>query len=62
MKKIALIPALAMVMFGFNVQAKFGAQDNVPAATLLLPHFDVDMNSSSGMRGADMRASCAYQR
>ncbi len=48
MKKIALIPALAMVMFGFNVQAKFGAQDNVPAATLLLPHFDVDMNSSSG--------------
>lgn len=48
MKKIALIPALALALFGLNVQAEFGAQDNVPAATLLLPHFDVDMNSSSG--------------
>lgn len=48
MKKIALIPALALALVGLNVQAEFGAQDNVPAATLLLPHFDVDMNSSSG--------------
>jgi len=40
---------LAVVAFGGTTSAVVGANDNVPAATLLLPYFEVDLNDPTGV-------------
>jgi hypothetical protein len=44
---LLLAAALSLVLIQ-PAQAVIGAGDNVPAATLLLPHFEVDLNSDTG--------------
>jgi hypothetical protein len=47
MKKIASTLALALLLAASGTQAAINTLDNVPAATLLLPHFDIDPASAS---------------
>src|SRR5919106_2176045 len=50
MKKIALCLALlALVGLGNVAKAEIGTIDDVPAATLLLPYFEGDLNNPSGI-------------
>ena len=50
MKKIALCLALlSLLALGGSALAEIGTIDDVPAATLLLPYFEVDLNNPSGI-------------
>ena len=50
MKRFALgLALLGLVALGAPATAIIGTTDNVPAATLLLPYFEVDLNSTSGI-------------
>jgi hypothetical protein len=50
MKKIALCLALlSLVALGGSAFAEIGTIDDVPAATLLLPYFEVDLGNASGI-------------
>jgi len=40
---------LGLVLMGGQAYAVIGANDNVPAATLLLPYFEVDLNNADGV-------------
>jgi hypothetical protein len=49
MKKIAICLALAsLVTLGGRAFAEIGTVDDVPAATLLVPYFEVDLNNPAG--------------
>ena len=49
MKKLALALAIfGLLVAGGGAQALIGTIDNVPAATLLLPYFEVDLNNATG--------------
>jgi hypothetical protein len=48
-KKIAICLVLSLVALGGQAVAEIGTIDDVPAATLLLPYFEVDLNSTSGV-------------
>ena len=50
MRKIVFALALlGLLVSGQNAQAVIATVDDVPAATLLLPYFEVDLNSTSGL-------------
>ncbi len=50
MKKLSIVLALvALFGFGTQAQAVIGTIDDVPAATLLLPYFEVDSTGSNGI-------------
>ena len=50
MKKLVLALALlGLLVAGQGAQAVIATIDDVPAATLLLPYFEVDLNSTSGI-------------
>src|SRR6187549_2594512 len=50
MKKLCLCLALVSLLgLGGQAFAVIGTIDDVPAATLLLPYFEVDLNSTSGV-------------
>lgn len=42
------LPLLVLLGFTGRAEAVIGTVDNVPAATLLLPYFEVDLNSAAG--------------
>jgi hypothetical protein len=49
-KKIAICLALvSLLALGGQAVAEIGTIDDVPAATLLLPYFEVDLNSTNGV-------------
>jgi hypothetical protein len=49
-KKIAICLALvSLLALGGQAVAEIGTIDDVPAATLLLPYFEVDLNSTTGV-------------
>ena len=49
-KKIAICLALvSLLALGGQAVAEIGTIDDVPAATLLLPYFEVDLNSNTGV-------------
>jgi hypothetical protein len=48
-KKIAICLVLSLVALGGQAVAEIGTIDDVPAATLLLPYFEVDLNSTNGI-------------
>src|SRR5688572_18776737 len=49
-KKIAICLALvSLLALGGQAVAEIGTIDDVPAATLLLPYFEVDLNSTNGI-------------
>ncbi len=48
-KKIGLLLSLALVVAGGRAEAAILAVDNVPAATLLLPYFEVDLGNPNGV-------------
>src|SRR5918995_1847445 len=49
-KKIAICLALvSLLALGGQAVAEIGTIDDVPAATLLLPYFEVDLNSPNGI-------------
>ena len=51
MKKLAICFALVgLIGFAGQAGAVIGANDDVPAATLLLPYFEVDINSATGVQ------------
>ena len=51
MKKLALAVALlGLLVAGQGAQAVIGTVDDVPAATLLLPYFEVDLTSADGVQ------------
>ena len=50
MKKIALgLALLSLLALGGSAFAEIGTIDEVPAATLLVPYFEVDLNNPSGI-------------
>jgi len=49
MKKLALSLALALVALAGTARAEIGTADAVPAATLLLPYFEVDLGNPDGV-------------
>jgi hypothetical protein len=50
MKQLSALLALSLALAGGTAQAEINTLDNVPAATLLLPHFAVDTNNAAGIR------------
>ena len=50
MKKVLrCLPALALLAMGVPAVAEIGTIDDVPAATLLLPYFEVDLDDPNGV-------------
>ncbi|MFL6200658.1 MAG: hypothetical protein ACJ76J_15900, partial [Thermoanaerobaculia bacterium] len=50
MRKLCLCLALVSLLgLGGQAFAVIGTVDDVPAATLLLPYFEVDLNSTEGV-------------
>src|SRR5262245_32927753 len=51
MKRLVSIGALVLAVVGWAVpgQAKIGAVDQVPGASLLLPYFEVDLDNANGV-------------
>ena len=51
MRRVVSIVALMLVVLGWTgpAQALIGTMDQVPAATLLLPYFDVDLSNPQGV-------------
>jgi hypothetical protein len=50
MKKLAICLALlGLLVAGRQASAVIGAVDDVPAATLLLPYFEVDLTNANGV-------------
>lgn len=48
-KLCAILALLGLVFLGTGASAEFGTIDAVPAATLLLPYFEVDLDDDTGM-------------
>jgi hypothetical protein len=48
-KTVVCLALVSFVAFGGQAIAEIGTIDNVPAATLLLPYFEVDLNSDSAV-------------
>jgi hypothetical protein len=48
-KTFVTLLVLGLVAMGGQAFAVVGANDNVPAATLLLPYFEVDLNNANGV-------------
>ena len=48
-KTIALLALAGALAWGAPANAEICTIDDVPAATLLLPYFEVDLNSTSGI-------------
>src|SRR5215813_6409377 len=51
LKKLLVIPVIAVMLVSVPrpVKAVIGTIDNVPAATLLVPYFEVDLNNPNGI-------------
>ena len=49
LKKAVLLVAVATALASGQAVAEIGTIDDVPAATLLLPYFEVDLNSANGV-------------
>lgn len=48
-KSVCYLAAAALLGFGGSAFAEIGTIDDVPAATLLLPYFEVDLDDSNGV-------------
>lgn len=51
MKLKSLLASLSFLAVASSAQAALGTMDNVPAATLLAPYFEVDTSNSNGLAG-----------
>src|SRR6185436_8654026 len=50
MKRISLLlPLVGVLVAAGTAEARVGTIDNVPAATLLLPYFEVNLNDPNGI-------------
>jgi hypothetical protein len=48
-KTVVCLALVSLLAFGGQAVAEIGTIDNVPAATLLLPYFEVDLNSDDSL-------------